>query len=121
MGVIYSYSTITKCKICPDGFRIPTKTEWEELIKYLGGKELAGKRLLKRGDSGFDAEMGGRIDSYGSVLAGSLGFWWSTDIRSDIPTQYRKAYNFEINSIGKVRLIGQDSRVGNYVRCVQVN
>ncbi|MBK7937369.1 MAG: hypothetical protein IPJ82_09895 [Lewinellaceae bacterium] len=41
-GVIYGYSTITKCKICPDGFRIPTKTEWEELIKYLGGKSWLG-------------------------------------------------------------------------------
>lgn len=119
-GVIYSYSAITKCSVCPDGFRIPTKSDWEELLTYLGGKEKAGKQLLKNGSSGFNAQMGGRIDSYGSVLGGRLGHYWCIDINPDITSDYVKVYIFEVINNGAVRLVAQDSRVGNYVRCMQV-
>lgn len=31
--------------IAPDGWHIPSKTEWEELANYLGGLEIAGGKL----------------------------------------------------------------------------
>ena len=116
-GVIYNYATITKCSICPLGYRIPKKSDWETLINNLGGQEEAGKRLLKEGDSDFNAELGGRIDGYGSVLSGSFGFWFSQDIVANSGQQL--VFIFELDYQGTLKLKGQDIRVGNYVRCVQ--
>lgn len=117
-GVIYSYAAIQQCDLCPSGFRLPTKADFEVLLNNYEGKIEAAKALLKGGKSGFNAEMGGRIDSYGSGLAGSLGFWWTTDLENDLQNN-SKVYNFELSSRGIVKIKPQDPRVGNYVRCIK--
>ncbi|MEN0006157.1 MAG: FISUMP domain-containing protein [Bacteroidota bacterium] len=116
-GIIYSYGAITSCQLCPEGYRIPTKADWETLVSTLGGKMEAGKKLLKGGSSGFNAEMSGRIDDYGSVLGDEYCFWWSTDL--DASSKRKAAFTFESDYRGILRLIPQDARVGNYVRCVK--
>ncbi|WP_421795269.1 FISUMP domain-containing protein [Haliscomenobacter sp.] len=117
-GIIYNYRTIQNCAICPEGFRIPTKADWEELIEQLGGLGVAGKRLLTGGDSGFNATLNGRIDSYGSGLQNAIGFWWSIDRVANTPK--KEAYSFEVNNLGIVKIKGQDTRVGNHVRCIKM-
>lgn len=117
-GIIYNYNAIQHCAICPEGFRIPTQADWDLLVEHLGGRGNAGKRLLLGGDSDFNALLNGRIDAYGSVLKGNIGFWWSGDlVDSDSPL--KAAYTFEINNLGVIKLKGQDIRVGNYVRCIK--
>lgn len=117
-GIIYNYKVIQNCAICPEGFRVPTKADWEELIEQLGGLGAAGKRLLTGGDSGFNATLNGRIDSYGSGLKNAIGFWWSNDLAVHSPK--KEAYSFEVNNLGILKIKGQDTRVGNHVRCIQM-
>lgn len=117
-GIIYNYQTVQNCAICPEGFRIPTKADWEKLIEQLGGLGVAGKRLLTGGGSGFNATLNGRIDSYGSGLQNAIGFWWSADLATHAPK--KEAYAFEVNNLGIVKIKGQDTRVGNYVRCIKM-
>ena len=31
--------------LCPDGWHIPSNAEWEQLVKFAGGKDIAGKKL----------------------------------------------------------------------------
>lgn len=115
-GAMYNYEAITKCDVCPEGYRIPTKADWEELINNLGGMRTAGKKLLKGGGSNWEGETIGRMDAYGSVLRGRIGFWWAMD---EDENDNRKAYTFELQSSGRIKLIPQDKRVGNYVRCIK--
>lgn len=117
-GIIYNYRTVQSCAICPEGFRIPTKADWETLVQQLGGKSVAGKRLLEGGDSGFNAALNGRIDSYGSGLQNAIGFWWSSDMVTNSPK--KEAYAFEVNHLGVLKIKGQDIRVGNHVRCIKM-
>jgi len=45
-GYIYNgYSIIESQNICPSGWHIPTASEWNTLINYLGGSSVAGGKM----------------------------------------------------------------------------
>ena len=113
-GVIYNFAVLQHCNLCPPGFRIPTKADWDTLIEKVGGRSVAAKELSYKGSSGFLAQLGGRIDSYGSVLAGQLGFWWCSDMIDE-----HTVNTFEIGNQGFVQVVPQPVRTGLYVRCVK--
>jgi len=48
--------------ICPTGWHVPTKSDWEELFKHLGGdlKNIGGK-LKKSGLPGWSSSLGGTV------------------------------------------------------------
>lgn len=118
-GAIYNHAAFMHCNLCPEGYRLPNKADWEELIKTLGGMNVAGKRMLEGGDSGFNARLLGRIDDFGSVLGGEFVFWWTTDLAPF--KREREAYCAEVSSSGELKLKGQDARMGAYIRCLKVN
>jgi uncharacterized protein (TIGR02145 family) len=58
--------------ICPSGWHIPSKADWEILVDFVGGKEIAGKKLKAK--SGW-SNNGNGTDDYGfSALPGGTGF-----------------------------------------------
>jgi uncharacterized protein (TIGR02145 family) len=65
--------------VCPEGFRLPTDQDWSELVNYLGGDSVAGKRLKKGGDSGFDALFAGNYHPEVKLFSykGEKGYYWS--------------------------------------------
>jgi uncharacterized protein (TIGR02145 family) len=83
--------------ICPEGWHIPSQTEWNVLSSFVGGSNTEGKHLKSQegcwgscGPSGsgrsylcedtygFAALPGGYGNSDGSFRnVGSIGFWWS--------------------------------------------
>lgn len=76
-------------KLAPTGYHIPSDTEWNTLITYLGGESIAGGKMKQEGDtdwiknasatnsSGFTGLPGGaRESTFGSIY--SLGTWWSS-------------------------------------------
>lgn len=52
----YLYTLETAKDICPDGWHFPTLDEWNELIDYLGGTELAGDKMKEEGGAHWDSE-----------------------------------------------------------------
>ncbi|MDR0518272.1 MAG: fibrobacter succinogenes major paralogous domain-containing protein [Fibromonadaceae bacterium] len=85
-GRLYNWNTAKK--VCPNGWHLPSKDEWQVLVDIAGGDEEAGKKLKAANgwnDSGngedkfgFSALPGGCGDSFGLFrYVGSNGGWWS--------------------------------------------
>ncbi len=88
-GYLYTYASATNA--VPEGWHIATGTEWDALIKNLGGYEIAGGKLKETGtkhwlspngeatnSSGFSALPGGYRSYYDGAFytMGEYGYWW---------------------------------------------
>ncbi|MFH1295878.1 MAG: fibrobacter succinogenes major paralogous domain-containing protein, partial [Bacteroidota bacterium] len=99
-GHLYNWYAASDAKgICPDGWHVPTDTEWQKLIDNLGGDATAGGKLKATGtielgtglwykpnekatnESGFTALPGGYRNAIGSFaqLSYNARFWSSSD------------------------------------------
>jgi len=84
-GRLYTWKEATKA--CPKGWHLPSNEEWQTLVDFAGGNEIAGKKLKAKigweegngtDEYGFSALPGGFCTPDGSFLiVGGLGFWWS--------------------------------------------
>jgi uncharacterized protein (TIGR02145 family) len=84
-GRLYDWSTALT--VCPSGWHLPTKADWEALIATAGGDDIAGTKLRAKSgwsgnsgtnDYGFSALPGGGGDPEGDFHnVGSSGYWWS--------------------------------------------
>ncbi len=110
--------------VCPDGWHLPSKAEWEELTEYLGGEDIAGGKLKESGtaqwnspntgadnESGFTGLPGGgrsNLDGGFYNSLGNIGCWWSASEEEGNSVQfnlyYDEAYadisNFSVKSCG---------------------
>jgi uncharacterized protein (TIGR02145 family) len=44
------YSRDEAMKVCPSGWHLPNNNEWQILVNFAGGKEIAGKKLKAKSD-----------------------------------------------------------------------
>lgn len=74
----YLYAWEVSKNVCPTGWHLPSKDEFEKLINNAGKNENeAGKALLPTGTSGFSAQFGGYLgNGYESI--NSVGYFWSS-------------------------------------------
>jgi len=119
-GLLYNWFTVDDSRsIAPEGWHVPTDTEWQELVDYLGGDTLAGAKM-KEVDSdaiGFTALFGGYRYNHGTFdgIGVNAYFWSSTESNSG-NAWYR--YLYHANSI----VYRDDSgwkQAGYSVRCVK--
>jgi len=124
-GRLYDWNAAMKA--CPSGWHLPSDAEWQTLVNFAGGKEIAGNKLNSSGgwhlpywsskatdEFGFSALPGGYGDAGGSFYkVGGDGHWWSSS-EYNANNAYKRsvsggyaAYNYE----HKRYLFG--------VRCVQ--
>lgn len=117
--------------ICPDGWHLPSNTEWEQLATYLGGESVAGGKLKETGtlhwaspnegatnETGFTALPAGYKDAYDDFyMIGWLGAWWSTtEFETDHVWRYHTYYL--TNSLETTITF---KHLGLPVRCVRDN
>jgi len=96
--------------VCPVGWHIPSDSEWDTLMTYVGGLSTAGKKLksvtgwnyyndatVGTDEFGFSALPGGIGGSGGFFsVAGYSGNWWSaTEINADYAWLRLMYYNLE--------------------------
>lgn len=89
-GILYNWHAINDPRgLAPAGWHIPSDNEWTVLSDYLGGIDLAGKKMKSTtgwinnangtNESGFSGyPNGGRWDGGSFVNYGGFGFWWSS-------------------------------------------
>jgi len=65
-GKLYNWFMVDKGKISPPGWHIPTWSEWETLISFAGGWNVAGLKLkAKSGWKNSQTKSGNGSDTYG--------------------------------------------------------
>jgi len=94
-GSLYNWHTIAGGNLCPNGWHVPSDSEWEALISFLGGEGLAGDKLKETGtvhwagqnssstnSTGFTARPAGiRTSEHGIFTGESLSTgWWSSSL-----------------------------------------
>ena len=136
-GRLYNwYAVNDKRNIAPSGWHVPSKAEWNELIDFLGGKEVAGD-IMRNDDStvwdkgvpqkegspnqkGFAAVLGGgRACSDGSFcLTGFDGSWWSSS-KDDISGEYFSVALIMDLLTKQALLANRNFTAGESVRCIK--
>ena len=84
-GILYNWFAAQVS--VPDGWHLPTNSEWSLLTTYLGGNSVAGAKLKSTtnwnitntgtNESGFSAPGGGKRDTGGIAFSNAYGYWWS--------------------------------------------
>lgn len=98
-GYLYNWSSVDDSRnIAPEGWHIPTDDEWQTLVDYLGGNNVAGGKLKEAGtvhwgwqnveatnESGFTAlPAGNRWADTGYRYMGQRAYFWtSTEYLND--------------------------------------
>ena len=73
-GRLYDWETAMKA--CPYGWHLSSDKEWQVLVNFAGGKEVAGKKLkAKSGWNSYKGKSGNGTDGLGfSALPGGNGY-----------------------------------------------
>jgi uncharacterized protein (TIGR02145 family) len=80
-GRLYTWYVATDSRnICPDGWHVPSKTEWTTLVDYNGGMAPAGLKLREAGTSHFYSNTDATNESGFTALPGGArildGTFW---------------------------------------------
>jgi uncharacterized protein (TIGR02145 family) len=103
--------------ICPEGWHLPSSTEWTNLINATGGPNNAGANLVQGGPTGFEALMAGQRNLYAYPfldIGSRAWFWTSTQASSSYANNL-----YIINNDPHVYTGQQDKNFGHSVRCVK--
>jgi len=128
-GHLYNWYAVTdNRKLCPAGWHVSTKADWDQLVNFLGGAFVAGEKMKEAGnshwntpndgtnESGFTALPGGhRFTAGGFFNLKSGGYFWTTAESSSANAEYR---NVSSNGPG-VSANDIPKFAGLSVRCVK--
>lgn len=138
-GALYNSYAVnnTAHPLAPKGWHIPSYAEWDTLINYLGGSEVAATALKESNNthwespntgtnsSGFTALPGGVRHGIKSTEIGSSpgqfqfinqygGWWTSTSTSADLQYSFWMFYDYAV-----VDTISESLNCGSSVRCIK--
>lgn len=99
-GPLYNCHAISSDLLCPKGWHVPDKSEWETLASYLGGNDVAGGKLKAYYGSYWSSPNYCFVNNYGfAALPGGMkhlstykiefrdikvgGYWWTSTWEND--------------------------------------
>jgi len=115
-GRLYNFEEAKSA--CPEGWRLPFIDEWETLIDFAGGEEVAGKKLkAKKGWATFDFQMGREVRDCNSPFYGNKCKWTEEKIddrgrRTVIEIDKCATDEFGFGALSSGNVYSYDSRTG---------
>jgi len=118
--------------VCPDSWHLPSNFEWEELINYFGGSDIAGGKMKEIGtshwctpntgatnESEFTAVPEGALSNTGGTIWWdvSVFMWSSTESGGDVTNAYFHDLHYDDDNVGNVNPCKKSW--GYSVRCVK--
>lgn len=106
-------------RACPEGWHLPSVEEWETLVNYLGGSQLAGL-LLQPGAEfgtkkiGFDVLPAGRFAT--SFVDVGTKAYFMTSTPGGYPSSYRI---ISVSAAGDINNFGSSSITHQSCRCIK--
>jgi uncharacterized protein (TIGR02145 family) len=129
-GKLYNWLAVKGTKeLCPTGWKVPSDTDWDNLISYLGDVNKAGLKMRSTGtslwnapnqgatnSSGFSGVPGGNRGDFGAfALKGAAAFFWTSTEFDAIYSRFR-SLNGDLSTVTD----GYDrKKIGMSVRCVE--
>ena len=140
-GKLYNWYAVNDPRgLAPEGYHIPSDSEWQSLIDYLGGEKIAGGKMKKTGvslwlspnldatnESGFSGLPGGYRDIMELIYLdgrsipnlfndiGEWGQWWSSSYEKNLNNRTRKLND----SSGSISWEIHERQCGFSVRCIR--
>jgi len=124
-GKLYNWSAVISGKLCPKGWHIPSKEEWEELVGFIGKTNAACAEMQNTdgwlesnvkgtNKTGFSALPGGyRTNMGGYTLIGYHAEFWSTSYSN---ARESGTYTFTVRS-NTIGLGGNENNSEAAVSC----
>jgi uncharacterized protein (TIGR02145 family) len=132
-GRLYNWYAVSDIRnIAPEGWHVPTVSDWTTLLDYLGGTSVACNKLRETGNVHWDALNGGDGNKYATNSSGftalpggfrivgetfeymsDFGFWWSNSESSADNADYLYM------TITSVSLESYKKAIGGSVRCIK--
>lgn len=125
-GVLYNFAAAQV--VCPEGWHLPSHTDWTELTDFLGGTDIAGAKLKEAGtthwnapntgatnSSGFTALPAGARTGYGFDMLHVMCYWWSATEQNATEAWLRYLYS----GYSSVTEVGSAKKLGYSVRCLK--
>jgi uncharacterized protein (TIGR02145 family) len=75
-GCLYDFYCIESDKLCPVGWHVPSIYEWQDMIDFLGGDEIAGIAIKESGNTHWTSQNSGSNES--GFTARGAGRWHET-------------------------------------------
>ena len=126
-GKLYNWYAVNDPRgLAPEGYHIPTDTEWFELITFLGGEYAAGKKIKSTTgwkDNGngtneckFAGLPAGRRNYYGEFESlGAYAGWWTSESFASDSARGRNLNHYGTDLNGCF----PDMKIGLSIRCVK--
>ena len=127
-GRLYNWYSINTGKLAPKGGHIPTDTEWDQLIDFIGGSPDAAVKLKEKGNTHWNSPNTGTNETGFTALPGGSrnfngvfgtkfndGFWWSSSEVNALLSWYR-GMGYKYDNVGRSTY---EKNVGFSVRCVK--
>jgi uncharacterized protein (TIGR02145 family) len=124
LGYLYTWKTAVN--VCPSGWHLPSMVEWDAMIEFLGGEDVAGTKMKStkgwyeygngNNKSGFEGLPGGMrliTGKFTSIEKGAT--WWSSTPSNPIQAVY---YSLSYLNTKTIKMV-VPKKAAMSVRCIK--
>lgn len=119
LGYLYGRPAIPQA--CPEGWRAPEKSDFEELIEIFGGESKAYGPLMINGASGFNAVQAGRRYDDGRITNTDTAYFWALKLDYEQLAWFLKLTGYDEEAVvSETWDEGLKTDMGASLRCIKL-